>query len=80
VRIKTSLFVCLFEGQEMFISEQVLLKKRDTRTSYDENLGGDTLRAERKGRQVEVMPRRSKLHLVTGKENLASDSGPGRVK
>jgi hypothetical protein len=58
VRIKTSLFVCLFEGQEMFISEQVLLKKRHTRPPYDESLGVDTLRAERKGRQVEVMPRR----------------------
>jgi hypothetical protein len=42
----------------MFISEQVLLKKRDMRPPYDESLGGDTLRAERKGRQVEVMPRR----------------------
>jgi hypothetical protein len=80
--------MCVFEGQEMFISEQVLLKKRDTRPSYDENLGGDTLRTERKGRQVEVMPRRIltegqqrlKLYLVIGKEMLASDSGPGHVK
>jgi hypothetical protein len=30
--------VCVFEGQEIFISEQVLPKKRDTRPSYDESL------------------------------------------